>query len=124
MIALWVALAGGGGAAARFVVDGAVTSRRALRLPWGTVAINVSGSLLLGFVVGLVLFRGAPSELETIVGIGFCGGYTTFSTASVETARLMQARRYIAGFTNAFGTLALTIAAGGAGLLLAGVSGL
>ncbi len=124
MTTLWVALAGGGGAAARFLVDGAITSRRALRFPWATVLINVLGSLLLGFLTGLVLFRGAPSGLLTIAGVGFCGGFTTFSTASVETVRLFEARRYAAALGNLGGTLVITLAVAALGMWLASVSGL
>lgn len=119
MMTLWVALAGSAGAVARFVLDGAIRARRAGEFPWGTVLVNISGSLLLGFVVGLVLFQGAPSQLQIVLGVGFCGGYTTFSTASVETVRLLQRRRYLAGLGNALGTQILTVAAGALGLALA-----
>lgn len=117
---LWVSLAGGAGAAARFVADGVVNTGRSLRFPWATVGINVTGSLLLGLLTGLVLFDGAPNAPAAIAGAGFCGGFTTFSTASVETVRLMQARRYAAGFANVFGTLAAAAAAAAAGLGIAG----
>ncbi len=113
---LLVALAGGVGAAARFGVDGFARSRSAAPFPWATVAINVSGSLLLGVVTGLVLFDGSPTLVRTVVGTGFCGGYTTFSTASAETVRLLQLHQYAAAAANAVGTLALTVAAGGLGL--------
>lgn len=81
----------------------------------------MTGSLLLGFVTGLILFHGVPREIQLIVGVGFCGGYTTFSTASFETARLIQHQQYAAGLANAVGALLLTIVAGGAGLALASV---
>lgn len=118
-MALWVACAGSVGAVARFMLDGAIRHRRSTDFPWATVLINVTGSLLLGLIVGLVLFHGAPRELQLIVGMGFCGGYTTFSTASVETIRLMQRRRYWAGLSNAVGTLVVTVAAAAAGLAMA-----
>ncbi|MGC0364736.1 CrcB protein [Rhodococcus sp. 27YEA15] len=121
MITLWVALAGSAGAVTRFVLDGLIRSRRATEFPWATVIINVTGSLFLGLVVGAVLFHGAPHDLQVIAGIGFCGGYTTFSTASFETVRLVQRRRYRLALGNAIGTLALTMTAGAAGLLLAGL---
>lgn len=119
MLTVWVALAGSAGAVARFWVDGSIRSRWAARFPWGTLVINVSGSLLLGVLTGLALFHGAPSATRTIVGTGFCGGYTTFSTASFETVRLVQSGRRVQAALNGVGTLLLTVLAGGAGLLLA-----
>jgi len=89
MMVVWVACAGSLGAVARFVVDGAIRHRRNTEFPWATVMINVTGSLILGFLVGVVLFHGAPREIQVIAGVGFCGGYTTFSTASMETIRLL-----------------------------------
>lgn len=122
MTASWVAMAGSIGAVTRFVLDGMIRSRRASEFPWATVIINVTGSLLLGVLAGLVLFHGAATQLQTIVGVGFCGGYTTFGTASFETVRLIQRQRYGMAAANAFGALALTIAAAAAGLALAGLS--
>ncbi|GAA4805744.1 fluoride efflux transporter CrcB [Tomitella cavernea] len=121
MTTLWVALAGGGGATARFLLDGAITSRRALRFPWATFTINVLGSLLLGYLTGLVLFQDASTGLTVIAGAGFCGGFTTFSTASVETVRLLEARRYTAGLANVAGTLVVTAGVAALGLWLASV---
>lgn len=118
-LTLWVGLAGSAGAVTRFVLDGFLRARTPATFPWATVAINVTGSLLLGVLAGLVLFRDAPATLTTIAGVGFCGGYTTFSTASFETVRLMQQQRYLAAFGNTAGTLATTLAAGAAGLALA-----
>ncbi len=123
MTTLWVALAGGGGAAARFLVDGAITSRRTPRFPWATWTVNVSGSLLLGVLTGLVLFRGAPTGLTLIAGVGFCGGFTTFSTASVETVRLLESRRYGAAALNLVGTLMVTAGAAALGLWLVSTAG-
>ncbi|MGF0315018.1 fluoride efflux transporter CrcB [Nocardia fluminea] len=120
MMVLWVGLAGSAGAVARFVLDGMIRSRRTSEFPWATVVVNVTGSLLLGFIAGLVLFHGTAGSVQTIVGVGFCGGYTTFSTASFETVRLIQRQRYRAAAANAFGTLALTVLAGAAGLASAG----
>ncbi|MFC9556682.1 fluoride efflux transporter CrcB [Rhodococcus sp. NPDC056960] len=119
MTVVWIACAGSAGAVARFVVDGAIRHRRASEFPWATGIINVSGSLLLGFLVGMVLFHTAPHEWQVIAGVGFCGGYTTFSTASFETVRLIQRQRYWAGVANAVGTAASTLAAAAAGLGLA-----
>jgi CrcB protein len=117
--ALWVALAGSAGALARFGLDGGLRRRWPTTFPFATLVVNVTGSLLLGLITGLVLFRGEPDALRTIVGTGFCGGYTTFSTASFETVRLLQAGRRLQAATNAVSSLVLTVLAGGAGLALA-----
>lgn len=119
MTALLVSVAGSLGALARFVVDGMIRTRRPTDFPWATVVINVTGSLLLGFLTGTVLYHGAPHDLQVVAGIGFCGGYTTFSTASAETVRLIQRGEHLAAVANAVGTLALTLTAAGAGLALA-----
>lgn len=113
-------LAGAGGALLRFVIDGAVKHRRTVSFPWATIVINVSGSLLLGFLAGLVMFDGAPNSLQQIVGTGFCGGYTTFSTASFETVRLAQQRHSLKALGNAVGSLVASVSACVAGLALAG----
>lgn len=112
---VWVALAGSAGALARWLVDGWLGQRR---FPWATLLVNVSGSLLLGLVTGLVLFHGQPSALTQLVGVGFCGGYTTFSTVSVDTVRLVRERRYALGLANSLANLILTVAGGALGLLL------
>lgn len=118
---LWVMLAGGAGAASRFVVDGAINSGRNLQFPWATIIINVIGSFLLGLFTGLVLFSGAPPSLTAIAGSGFCGGFTTFSTASVDAVHLMQKKHHFATIGYLFGTLILALLAGGIGLALASV---
>lgn len=118
MITALIVLAGGLGAGVRFVVDGAVRSRLASTVPWSTIGINVTGSLLLGVLTGLVLYQGADADLRLIAGTGFCGGYTTFSTASVETVRLVRQGRTWAALVSALGTLVLCLAAAALGLAL------
>ncbi|WP_422936546.1 fluoride efflux transporter CrcB [Sinomonas sp. P47F7] len=120
MTVIFLGVAGGVGAAARFVVDGLVRARARTALPVGTILINVSGSFLLGLLAGATL-RGAPSGLLAIAGTGFLGGYTTFSTASVETIRLVQAKRPGTAALNALGTLGTALLAAWAGFLLAAV---
>lgn len=114
MTPVWLALAGGLGAGTRFGVDAWVRPRVSDRLPWSTYVVNVSGSLLLGLIVGL----GAHDSWHTIAGTGFLGGYTTFSTASVETAHLAIDRRYVAAAVNAIAMLLLSVAAATAGYLV------
>lgn len=108
---LAIAAAGGLGAAARFVLDGVVRSRLGGRYPWGTTIINVSGSLLLGFVTAIALGGIVDDSWRLMLGSGFLGGYTTFSTASLETVRLLHDGRSRAGVANAFGMLIASVLA-------------
>jgi CrcB protein len=116
---MMVGLAGGLGAGTRFMVDGLIRARFRSALPLGTVAINVTGSFLLGLVAGLVLAQAAPPEVQAIAGTGFLGGYTTFSTASFETVRLIQSRRTGLALLNGVGTAAAAVGAAAGGLALA-----
>lgn len=116
---LLLGLAGGLGAGTRFVIDGLVRSRLRTALPIGTIAINITGSILLGLIAGAVIVHAAPVELQAIAGTGFLGGYTTFSTASFETVRLIQSRRTGLALLNGIGTAVTAVAAAAAGLALA-----
>lgn len=118
IVPLLVAVAGGLGAVARFVLDGVIRSRFATLVPAGTFVINVSGSLLLGFVTGLVLVKAEPDDVRVVLGTGFLGGYTTFSTAIIETVRLMQQRRWAAVALNGVLMLLLGLAAAALGVFL------
>ena len=120
MTPVLMAFAGGLGAAVRFVVDGVVTHRSRLRFPLGTAVINVTGSFLLGLLTGWTLVHSGLGELKTILGTGFLGGYTTFSTASVEPVRLAAGSRAASlAIAYAVGMLILSLAGAGLGLWLA-----
>ncbi len=90
-----VMFGGGVGANARFWLGKLVATVQTARFPWATFAINVSGSLALGFVAAL--FRNHPDASRRVwyllLGTGFCGGFTTFSTFSLEALELMQEGR-------------------------------
>jgi CrcB protein len=118
LLVVAVGLAGGVGAVARLVLDGVLRARVRVAFPLGTTVINVTGSFLLGLVTGLALAHGLPPEWRAVLGTGFLGGYTTFSTASYETVRLAQQRRYRAALVNGVGMLLLALAAAGLGLWL------
>jgi CrcB protein len=115
---LWVGLAGSVGAGARFMVDATIRARFANRVPVGTIAINVSGSLLLGILTGLVVFDHVTPTVTLVAGTGFCGGFTTFSTASFETVRLLQEGHLRAAGVNVGVTVAGTLSAAAAGMAL------
>lgn len=110
-----MALAGGLGAIARFLLDGAIGRRLQTVFPWATFTINVSGSLALGLLTALAAGNVVPREWALILGTGFLGGYTTFSTNSYETLRLLSEKRYAASFANALGTLAASVGAAALG---------
>ena len=105
MLLLLTALAGGAGGAARFSVDTWVAGHNRLSLPVGTWVVNASACLLLGFVTGALASHASWQDLQQVLGMGFLGGYSTFSTASVEGARLMAEGRYWAGLVHAGGML-------------------
>lgn len=118
---LLLAIAGGFGAATRLVVDGLVRSRLETTYPYGTTIINVTGSLLLGVITGLTIHHLVPLQFQLILGTGFMGGYTTFSTASFETVRLIQDRRFGAAVANGLGMLIAGVLAAGLGLWIGAV---
>jgi len=99
MIAFLVGLAGSIGAISRFVIDGHIRTKYVRTFPWATFVINITGSFVLGLISTLVARKNGSSELGLIIGVGFCGGYTTFSTASFETVRLLERREHKRAFT-------------------------
>ncbi|WP_125611382.1 fluoride efflux transporter CrcB [Specibacter cremeus] len=117
---LALAAAGGVGAAARFMVDGVIRARFVTAYPWATTVINVTGSFLLGLLTALVTRSLVSSEWSLVLGTGFLGGYTTFSTASYETVRLVRERRYAAALGSGLGMLAGCVAAAALGYWVGG----
>jgi len=113
---LVAALAGGIGAGLRHLVDRWFTPASGMRFPVGILLVNISGSFALGLLTGLSAVV-AP-ELALVLGVGLLGGYTTFSTVSVETVLLAQRKRRRDAALNLFGTLALAALAAGLGILL------
>ena len=116
LLFLAIAAAGGVGAACRFVLDGLLTSLSEADFPWPTVLINITGSLLLGLITGFAVSGLLPQAWRLVLGTGFLGGYTTFSTASVDTVRLLRQRRWAAGMVHGLGTLVIAVGAAGFGL--------
>jgi fluoride exporter len=116
---LLVAVGGGLGAAARFVVDGEIRARHNGGFPWGTFVVNVTGSFLIGLFSTLT-WDGVPADVARLVQfaltVGLCGGYTTFSTATVESVRLAQSGRLRLALANTLGTLLVTVLAASAGI--------
>lgn len=112
-LALGAAVAGGLGAALRQAIDHAVPKgRRAF--PWGLFVVNLTGSFALGLLTGAVL--GDP--MHAILATGLLGGYTTFSSASLDTAKLLTERRFGAALANGVGVLVAGVACAIAGIAL------
>ncbi|GII99842.1 camphor resistance protein CrcB [Sediminihabitans luteus] len=114
-----VCVCGGLGAGARFVTDGVIRARWRTAFPWATFTINVLGSFVIGVVMGAVIHHDAPEAWHLYAATGFCGGFTTFSTAMVETVRLAQSDRGRLALANALGTTVAAVAAAALGIALA-----
>lgn len=110
MTLLLVLLGGAVGAPARYLTDRAVQRRHSAAFPWGTWTVNVAGS----FVLGLVLAAG-PVWSVALLGTGFCGALTTFSTFGYETVRLAEGGRAWTAVVNVAGSLATGLAAAALG---------
>ncbi|MEU9155060.1 fluoride efflux transporter CrcB [Streptomyces sp. NPDC048417] len=78
------------GAPLRYLTDRAVQARHDTVFPWGTFAVNVAGCLVPGLVTGAVTAGAASPQVQLVLGTGFCGALTTYSTFSYETLRLAE----------------------------------
>ena len=90
-----VFLGAGFGANLRFWLGAAIQERVGPSFPWGTFTINVTGSLVIGLVMGLLLNTTAAPWWRLLIVVGFLGGYTTFSSFSYETIGLLQVKAYL-----------------------------
>ena len=90
LVQVGLVVAGAVGAPLRYIVDGFVLDRSGGTFPLGTAVINIAGSFLLGLLTGLALYHGFPTTSKIVLGSGFCGSFTTFSTFAFETVRLAE----------------------------------
>ena len=121
----WVAFVAAGaiGATVRYVVDAAIGDRTEGVFPWGTFVINASGSLALGLLTGLGLYHGFPKTPRMVLGTGFCGALTTFSTFTYETVRLIEEDALAEAVRNVAATAAVCLGAAALGLAVAAAVG-
>ena len=107
-------------APARRLVDRAIQARRDAFFPWGTLAVNLAGSLAFGFLLGAQRNLGLPPAAFALLGTGLCGGLTAFSTFSYETLRLLEDGAVGEAGLNIIGSLAAAVLLAWLGYLLAG----
>jgi CrcB protein len=118
MILFLTALAGGVGGVLRFLVDTGVSRINRLRIPLGTVLVNTTACFALGLLSGFAMGFSDSETLQAVVGVGLLGGYSTFSTATVEGVRLLRARRSVAALIHSGGMLLLSLVLGFVGLVI------
>jgi len=110
VIGLWVGLGGGLGALARFAMSGWVTTWAFAGFPWGTFAVNLIGSAALGSLSRALPAPTASPATRAFLGMGLCGGFTTFSTFDFETISLIQRGAYTTAAAYSLGSAAVCIA--------------
>src|SRR5438067_468176 len=115
-VAIGVGVAGAVGALARYGLDGIVARRTGAASPWGTFVVNLTGAFLVGVLFTMLTERMAVAPwIRSSVLIGLLGGYTTFSTLSLETYRLIEDGAYLLAAANGLGSLAGGLVATGRG---------
>ncbi|MBB0245722.1 fluoride efflux transporter CrcB [Streptomyces alkaliphilus] len=115
----WVALGGALGACLRYLIDTGVQARLGSALPFGTLTVNLLGSLALGALTGAVLAGAAGDTLALALGTGLCGALTTYSTFSWETLRLWESGARGPAVLNAVGSVVAAVGAAALGLAVA-----
>lgn len=120
MTYLFVAVAGGIGAVARWLVDLACAARWGRTLPWGTLTVNIVGSCVAGALAGATLAAQLGPTWTTVLAVGGCGGFTTFSAASFDVAREFERRVPGLGAALLFVPMVLAVSAGIGGFHAAG----
>jgi CrcB protein len=115
-----VVLAGALGAVTRFGLDSEIKQRVGDRFPVGILVVNLSGSLVVGLVVGLILAHRADEYVRAVLGVGFCGGYTTFSTFAFDSAQFTRHGRVLVASGYIAATVFGSVAAAVLGLMLTG----
>ena len=120
MVEYYLMVAAGGfvGAPSRYLLDRAVNRRVESDLPWGTFLVNITGSFMLGLLTGLSLSNHLSDLAKALLGTGFCGAYTTFSTFTFETVRLLEVGQLLEAALNAFASLAVGLLGAGVGLAI------
>jgi CrcB protein len=120
MILFLIALGGAAGSVLRYLLGGRVQHFAPHGFPVGTLTVNVLGCLLIGILTRMFLNMETPGEWRGLLVVGFCGGFTTFSTFSIETVGLIEGGEYARAATYVAGSVLLCIMATFAGMAAAG----
>lgn len=121
MIWLYIALGGAVGAMARYGMGGWVQVRSGFQFPWGTLSVNVLGSVLIGASLRYLEVAPASAEVRALVTVGLLGAFTTFSTFSYEIVALLEDGAFERALGYALGSLLLGIVAVYAGMTATGL---
>ncbi|HET7613527.1 MAG TPA: fluoride efflux transporter CrcB [Gemmatimonadaceae bacterium] len=116
MIYLLIAVGGAAGSVLRYVVGRAVQGTSASGFPIGTMVVNVTGCFLIGVLVRQLMNVQTAPEMRALLVVGFCGGFTTFSTFSAETIGLIEGGEYARAATYVILSVALCLGATFAGM--------
>ncbi|MFC4948448.1 fluoride efflux transporter CrcB [Pseudonocardia sp. GCM10023141] len=119
MTIVWVAIGAAVGAPLRYLIDRSVQAWHRSRFPWGTLTVNVVGSFILGVVTAITVF--AEPAAVAVIGTGFCGALTTYSTFGYETFALLEQRAGLVATVNVLGSVAVGVTAAALGLLAGGL---
>lgn len=119
MTLLVVGLGGAFGAVSRYLTSGWVQEWAGSFFPWGTMAVNVLGSLLLGFLMVWLQATAASAEVRGLITVGFLGSFTTFSTFSYETTAMLRDGEWWRAGGYTVGSVVLGLMAVGLGAFLA-----
>ena len=124
MAYFYVFIGGGLGAVCRYGVTTTVGMLLGGMFPWGTLVVNLVGSLLMGLVIGALLplaksLQLLPESLRLLLTVGFLGGFTTFSSFSMETLTLLRGDSFFLAAVNVVGSIVLGVAAAYIGYQLA-----
>ena len=115
---LLVFVGGGLGSTLRYIIGKYLNSHES-GIPWGTFTANILGSFLIGIILGLAAKNDTFSHSQTLLlATGFCGGFTTFSTFSVDTLMLLQQGEWLKGFTNILLNVTVCLLAAAVGINL------